>query len=464
MAQLRHSPPSADDVGVVERILPLCFLTADLAGFVSDIDERAKDNLSNAVVLRDATGAISASIGRLDLGISDLSAITDEMGDAANRRLGQVEENGTRLQTIAEWGHGIPDRTRELEAVLRAIVVSNGEIRRIARQVNILAVNASIEAARAGEAGRGFAVVADAIKDLSQQTAQAADGISDGIVSLSDWTDLLREDSERLAPEFVAGVESAAMSRHVVAALAQGMQASATKITELREEVSLVGEAEANAQPIFERIAVSARTTVDGVGPARDRATQMWDGFERLLQRQAEQHADGPDAPFIDQARAIGDQIGLAFETGLDRGAISEADLFDTNYDPIPGTNPQQHMARHTAFTDRVVPPIIETALSFDPAVIFCAPCDRNGYIATHNRAFSAPQGSDPAQNAAHSRNRRIFDDRTGRRAGGNRTTFLLQIYRRDMGAEGHVLMKDLSVPIFVRGRHWGGLRLAYRA
>jgi methyl-accepting chemotaxis protein len=88
---------------------------------------------------------------------------------------------------------------------------------------------------------------------------------------------------------------------------------------------------------------------------------------------------------------------------------------------------------------------------------------DRNGYLPTHNRKFSKPQGADPVWNAANCRNRRIFNDRTGLAAGRNTRRFLLQTYRRDMGGGNFVLMKDLSAPIFVRGRHWGGLRLGYR-
>jgi len=38
-----------------------------------------------------------------------------------------------------------------------------------------------------------------------------------------------------------------------------------------------------------------------------------------------------------------------------------------------------------------------------------------------------------------------------------------MQVYRRDMGGGEYAMMKDLSAPITVNGRHWGGLRLAYK-
>jgi methyl-accepting chemotaxis protein len=144
-------------------------------------------------------------------------------------------------------------------------------------------------------------------------------------------------------------------------------------------------------------------------------------------------------------------------------GEITLEALFDEAYTPIAGTAPQQHMTGFVALTDRLLPAVQERLLGLDPRMVFCAAVDRNGFLPTHNRTFSQVQGKDPAWNAANCRNRRIFNDRTGLAAGRNTKPSLLQTCRRDMGGGTFVLMKHASAPITVRGRHWGGLRLAYR-
>ena len=78
-------------------------------------------------------------------------------------------------------------------------------------------------------------------------------------------------------------------------------------------------------------------------------------------------------------------------------------------------------------------------------------------------RTIAKPQGKDPVWNTANCRNRRLFNDRAVQKVAANTKPFLLQTYRRDMGGGKFVLMKDLSSPIIVNGRHWGAFRMGFR-
>ena len=170
------------------------------------------------------------------------------------------------------------------------------------------------------------------------------------------------------------------------------------------------------------------------------------------------------DQPFIACAMNTARAVASRFEVALDSGEITEADLFDQDYQPVEGSNPQQHLTRYLSFTDRVLPDFQEPVLDFDPRVTFCAAVDTKGFLPTHNKVYNHPQRpDDPVWNAGNCRNRRIFLDRTGQAAGHNTSPYLLQSYLRDMGGGQFVLMKDLSSPITVRGKIWGNIRLGYK-
>jgi methyl-accepting chemotaxis protein len=167
---------------------------------------------------------------------------------------------------------------------------------------------------------------------------------------------------------------------------------------------------------------------------------------------------------FIERAIAAAGRIGAMLEEALTRGDIAEADLFDNNYVPIQGTDPVQYRTRSVDVLEKALPAIQEPLLASDPRMVFCVAIDRNGYIPAHNAAYSEPQRpGDPVWNAAHSRNRRIFDDRAGLSAGRVVRPYLLQNYPRDMGNGIIVTMQEIDAPIRVRGKHWGGIRTAYK-
>jgi methyl-accepting chemotaxis protein len=167
---------------------------------------------------------------------------------------------------------------------------------------------------------------------------------------------------------------------------------------------------------------------------------------------------------FVTRAMEAGVQLNQMFEHAVASGAISMEAMFDTDYVEIPGTNPLQHRSRILDWADRALPPFQEAFLAKDPRMVFCVAIDRNGYLPVHNKVYSHPQrAGDVTFNTANSRNRRIFNDTAGLAAGRNQRTYLIQSYARDMGNGNTVMMREIDVPIRVKGKHWGGFRTAYK-
>lgn len=167
---------------------------------------------------------------------------------------------------------------------------------------------------------------------------------------------------------------------------------------------------------------------------------------------------------FIDRAVKNAAATSALFEKLVDDGKLTMEALFDNQYAPIRGSNPQQFNTRYVDLLERTVPDILEPLLASDPRMIYCAIVDRNAYLPVHNKKYSFPQRpDDPTWNIANCRNKRIFDDRAGLCAARNARPYVIQAYPRDMGNGVIILMKEIDAPIRVRGRHWGGFRTAYK-
>lgn len=441
----------------------LGFEVVDIAALLHLVDERASEVKGGLADLRAGAAGIDTALTTATAAVTEVETAAADSTRHARDSVAEVDRAAGHGRRVAEWVGQLGARIAALEARLGAVEASSAKIGDIAAEVGILAINARIVAARAGEHGRGFAVVAEAISELAQETAQVTKGITGEIAAFGESVGGIRAEADGVVEEAGLVLESGRSTDAALIAITHHLETTQEGVARLARDLEALTRANDQFHPVLDRLATGIGETASRVHAGHARVEKLIDLAEEMVQANAAIGGTTDDGPMIEIVRERAAMIADAFARALDDGSMTEEALFDTSYRPVEGTDPQQLTTRFTDFTDRVLPGIQEPVLSMDPRIVFCAAVDRNGYLPTHNATFSRPQTSDPVWNAANCRNRRIFDDRVGLKAGRSTAPFLLQVYRRDMGGGQSVLMKDLSAPILVRGRHWGGLRLAYR-
>jgi hypothetical protein len=164
------------------------------------------------------------------------------------------------------------------------------------------------------------------------------------------------------------------------------------------------------------------------------------------------------DKTMIETAVNFADESTKIIEKWLGSHEISEEKLFSFLYYPEANTNPAKFTTDYDAISDRDLQPVLEKYLAAQPDTIFAVVSDRNGYVPTHNLKYSKKLTGDWWQDLVGNRTKRIFADKTGLASARNQKPYLFQRYKRDTGQ----VMTDLSVPIYIGGRHWGCVRIGY--
>jgi methyl-accepting chemotaxis protein len=450
--------------GIAAQIGKVSVEIADVVGHTQDAERAIEAQNSRLKIISQATRDISDSNRRIaEMAMKTSASATVARGDIQRSSAsiqGAVREVGGLVAAVGQAGGELAG----VESAMSRVGKVTDEIRVIARQTNLLALNAAIEAARAGAQGRGFAVVAGEVKALARQTAEATIRID---ATLEALTAQVRKLAERMA----TSAEQASLVGQTAARIGSDIERVGRSIGPVCDHASSIAS---STQDISQRC-VSFVESVDALNSDAARSTaalqsaagnleRVLAGAEQIMMQTALAGCPTEDTPFIARAQSTAAALEARIEEGLRAGEISVADLFDGNPVPIAGTNPQQYRTRYIEFLDRAFLPLIDPVLLLDPRIVFCAPADHNKMIPCHNPKFRQPQGPDPLWNAVHSRNRRIYLDKTAAAVSVSTAPFLLQTYRRDMGGGVFTLMKDASAPIRVRGRLWGGLRICYVA
>lgn len=175
----------------------------DSAGYLSDTVNSISETAENVTVAvaQVATGASSqaeslqdavCSVSEINDAIELITANTKEMQGLAD----SMQQNSTASQEkLGELRKSTRESIEAIDGIVELIGNTNTAVTTIseavtiidaiAAQTNLLSLNASIEAARAGEAGKGFAVVAEEIRQLADQSAEAARNIQESMKGLA---------------------------------------------------------------------------------------------------------------------------------------------------------------------------------------------------------------------------------------------------------------------------------------
>lgn len=387
--------------------------------------------------------AAEMAIQARDTGASGQQALTEAMQNIRELN-SQAAETLVLIEQLNEKSLKIQDVTKVIEE--------------IAEQTNLLALNAAIEAARAGDHGRGFAVVADEVRQLASRTASATGEVETIVDEIRAETQQVVARIQTLSSD----VEQGTSAMEEISAQLGGIS---DQSAEVEAQISTIAEGARNNRINLETIFTSLQTVRHELEESDGEVQQLARQAAALME--AAEYSNAVLATASDQnyhqqfyqiARDTADQVTEAFERAISSGQMSEAALFDRNYVPVQGTNPQLYNTQYDKFTDQVLPSIQEPALSRNPSMVYAICTDPNGYVATHNNQFANPPTGDYETDLVKCRSKRIFNDRTGARCGCHTNTMLLQTYKRDTGE----IMHDLSVPVYINGRHWGGLRIGY--
>ncbi|MBA4381605.1 MAG: hypothetical protein C0406_03470 [Sideroxydans sp.] len=246
-------------------------------------------------VQSEEAASTAAAVEEITVSINSVADNTEDVRKLAVHSLKQTEQGHRSVdELIGEIAHvqstvnQIALSVKEFVDSTRSIAGMTQQVKEIADQTNLLALNAAIEAARAGEQGRGFAVVADEVRKLAEKSAQSANEIDRVTQSLNGKSSNVEATVQSGLNSLKATQEHVAQVSAVLASAGEAVSKSSKGVDDIAISVGEQSQASSEIAKHVEKIAQMSEenhAAVDLAGQEIARLEKLADELHESVSR-----------------------------------------------------------------------------------------------------------------------------------------------------------------------------------
>lgn len=232
----------------------------------------------------------AAQVAEMSAGAQEMAGLADDAREQSEAAVHEARAGEEIVASAAAQMASIRRQMDELRAFIERLGVRSGQIAEaaelisgIAKQTQMLSLNASIEAARAGEAGKGFAVVAGEVRKLSAEAGAAAAGVGEMVEGVRSEMERVVEAAHAGTQEVAAGIATVHQAGEVFTRIRQAVEQAAGRIGRVTgqvEQLTLQSDAVVRAISTIDRV---AQQTAGGSREVYAHTEEQYAGVQEMM-------------------------------------------------------------------------------------------------------------------------------------------------------------------------------------